>query len=172
MRVWRLRDGAPLEFTVQAFQRLLFGGLGLRFDLYDEALELEFWKGAIGFQPEPGIHEALSELAAAGVRMGVVSNSAFSCSGVYGDSSQDWSGSLALHSVTVSAQPCAHAAPIGSPITATVPLAEVADYGSTLKAITQGEGFFSMELSHYEPVPSNVAQQVIAKLKAQQEEEK
>lgn len=55
-------------------------------------------------------------------------------------------------------------------ITAQVPLAEAADYGSTLKAITQGEGFFSMELSHYEPVPSNVAQQVIQRLKAEQEE--
>jgi len=54
---------------------------------------------------------------------------------------------------------------------AEVPLAEVADYGSTLKAITQGEGFFSMELSHYEPVPSNVAQTVIARLKAEAEQE-
>jgi elongation factor G len=56
-------------------------------------------------------------------------------------------------------------------VKAQVPLAEVTDYASTLKAITQGEGFFSMEMSHYEPVPSNVAQQVVAKLKAEQEEE-
>lgn len=52
---------------------------------------------------------------------------------------------------------------------ALVPLAEVADYGSTLKAITQGEGSYSMELSHYEPVPSNIAQQVAAKAKQAQD---
>ncbi|MHC4884528.1 MAG: elongation factor G [Planctomycetota bacterium] len=55
-------------------------------------------------------------------------------------------------------------------VTAQVPLAEVADYGSTLRAITQGAGFFSMELSHYEPVPGNVAQQLIAKLQAAEAE--
>lgn len=53
---------------------------------------------------------------------------------------------------------------------AQVPLAEVADYGSTLNAITQGAGYFNMELSHYEPVPPNIAQQVIAKAKAAAEE--
>ena len=51
-----------------------------------------------------------------------------------------------------------------------VPLAEVADYGSTLKAITQGEGSYSMELSHYDPVPSNIAQQVAAKARAGNDE--
>ncbi len=53
---------------------------------------------------------------------------------------------------------------------AQVPLAEVADYGSTLKAITQGEGSYTMELSHYEAVPSNIAQQVAAKAKQAQDE--
>ncbi len=53
---------------------------------------------------------------------------------------------------------------------AQVPLAEVADYGSTLKAITQGEGSYTMELSHYEAVPSNIAQQVAQKAKAMQDE--
>ncbi|MDR2390280.1 MAG: elongation factor G [Planctomycetota bacterium] len=52
---------------------------------------------------------------------------------------------------------------------AQVPLAEVADYGATLKAITQGEGSFSMQLSHYESVPTNIAQQVREKAKAMQE---
>ncbi|MFH0910029.1 MAG: elongation factor G, partial [Planctomycetota bacterium] len=54
---------------------------------------------------------------------------------------------------------------------AQVPLAEIMDYGSTLKAITQGEGFFSMELARYEPIPSNVAQAVLARLKAAAEAE-
>ncbi len=53
---------------------------------------------------------------------------------------------------------------------AQVPLAEVADYGSTLKAITQGEGSYTMELSHYESVPANIAQQVAQKAKAMQED--
>ncbi len=53
---------------------------------------------------------------------------------------------------------------------AQVPLAEVADYGSTLKAITQGEGSYTMELSHYEAVPSNIAQQVAQKARQMQDE--
>jgi len=52
------------------------------------------------------------------------------------------------------------------------PLVEVADYGSTLNAITQGEGFYSMELSHYEVVPSNIAQQVVARAKGEAEADK
>ena len=52
---------------------------------------------------------------------------------------------------------------------AQTPLAEVADYGSTLKAITQGEGSYSMQFSHYEQVPANIAQQVREKARAMQE---
>ena len=37
-------------------------------------------------------------------------------------------------------------------VTALVPLAEVADYQSRLKALTGGEGAYMMELSHYDPV--------------------
>ena len=47
-------------------------------------------------------------------------------------------------------------------IKAQVPLAEVANYDSSLKSVTAGQGSFSMTLSHYETVPSNVQQQVIA----------
>jgi len=36
---------------------------------------------------------------------------------------------------------------------ALVPLAEVAEYQSRLKALTGGEGAYTMELSHYDPVP-------------------
>ncbi|MDR3211667.1 MAG: elongation factor G [Planctomycetota bacterium] len=53
---------------------------------------------------------------------------------------------------------------------AQAPLAEVADYGSTLKAITQGEGSYGIELSHYEAVPANIAQQVAQKARSMQEE--
>jgi elongation factor G len=57
-------------------------------------------------------------------------------------------------------------------IKATVPLAEVQQYNSQLKSVTGGQGSYAMELSHYEPVPPNVQQQVIAKRKAEKEAEK
>ncbi len=46
-------------------------------------------------------------------------------------------------------------------IDAVVPLAELADYNSRLSSITGGQGSFSMEFSHYEPVPSNLQQQIV-----------
>ncbi|MEN6386337.1 MAG: elongation factor G [Phycisphaerales bacterium] len=57
-------------------------------------------------------------------------------------------------------------------IKAQVPLSEVASYDSQLKSVTGGQGSYSMELSHYEVVPPNVQQQVIAQYaKAKQTEE-
>jgi elongation factor G len=47
-------------------------------------------------------------------------------------------------------------------ITATVPLAEMQRYATDLRSITGGRGFFSMTFSHYEHVPTQVAQTVIA----------
>ena len=47
-------------------------------------------------------------------------------------------------------------------IKAQVPLAEVTQYNSQLKSVTSGRGSYSMSLSHYEAVPSNVQQQIIA----------
>ncbi|GAG56659.1 unnamed protein product, partial [marine sediment metagenome] len=47
-------------------------------------------------------------------------------------------------------------------IKAQVPLAEVSNYDSSLKSVTGGQGSYSMTLSHYEQVPSNVQQQVVA----------
>ncbi|MBL8867061.1 MAG: elongation factor G, partial [Planctomycetia bacterium] len=48
-------------------------------------------------------------------------------------------------------------------IQARAPLAEVARYAAQLGGMTQGQGSYSMELSHYETVPANVQQQIIAK---------
>ena len=59
-------------------------------------------------------------------------------------------------------------------IKAQVPLSEIAQYNGQLKSITGGRGSYSMTLSHYELVPPNIQQQIIAaygKDKAQQEEE-
>ncbi|MBE0534878.1 MAG: elongation factor G, partial [Phycisphaerae bacterium] len=47
-------------------------------------------------------------------------------------------------------------------IKAQVPLSEVTQYNSQLKSVTGGQGSYSMELSHYEPVPPNVQQQIAA----------
>ena len=47
-------------------------------------------------------------------------------------------------------------------IKAQVPLSEVAQYNSQLKSVTSGRGSYSMTLSHYELVPPNVQQQIVA----------
>jgi elongation factor G len=47
-------------------------------------------------------------------------------------------------------------------IKASVPLAEVADYHSRLSSITGGRGSYTLEFSHYEQVPGNIQQQIIA----------
>jgi elongation factor G len=50
-------------------------------------------------------------------------------------------------------------------ITARAPLAEVARYAAQLGSITQGQGSYSMEFSHYDAVPGNVQQQIVSKAK-------
>jgi elongation factor G len=47
-------------------------------------------------------------------------------------------------------------------IKAQVPLAEVTQYNSQLKSVTGGRGSYSMTLSHYEVVPPNIQQQIVA----------
>ncbi|HQR49726.1 MAG TPA: elongation factor G [Steroidobacteraceae bacterium] len=54
-------------------------------------------------------------------------------------------------------------------ITATVPLAELQDYLSRLKALTGGEGTYTMDLSHYDPVPARRQQELVAAFKPQEE---
>ncbi|MCK5566133.1 MAG: elongation factor G, partial [Planctomycetes bacterium] len=56
-------------------------------------------------------------------------------------------------------------------IKAQVPLVEVTQYNSQLKSVTGGQGSYSMELSHYEPVPPNVQQQVVAQHAKAKEEQ-
>ena len=51
------------------------------------------------------------------------------------------------------------------------PLAELGSYQSELKSVTGGTGSFSMELSHYDPVPSNIQQQLVAEYKPAAEED-
>ena len=46
-------------------------------------------------------------------------------------------------------------------IAATVPLAEMFGYATTLRSLTQGRASFTMEFDRYEEVPSNIAQAII-----------
>ena len=46
-------------------------------------------------------------------------------------------------------------------INAKVPLSEMFGYATTLRSLTEGRGTFTMEFDHYEPVPANVATQII-----------
>jgi elongation factor G len=50
-------------------------------------------------------------------------------------------------------------------VTSKVPLAEMFGYATDIRSKTQGRGVFSMEFSHYEEVPRNVAEAIIAKNK-------
>jgi elongation factor G len=50
-------------------------------------------------------------------------------------------------------------------IMAKAPLAEVSRYAAQLGSITQGQGSYSMEFSHYDQVPGNVQQQIVSKAK-------
>jgi len=56
-------------------------------------------------------------------------------------------------------------------IRAQAPLAEVMQYNSQLRSVTGGQGSYSLELSHYEPVPSHVQQQIVAQAAKKKESE-
>ncbi len=51
-------------------------------------------------------------------------------------------------------------------ISGKVPLSEVSDYQARLKSMTGGHGSYAFELSHYEPVPPQTQQQLVAHYKA------
>ena len=56
-------------------------------------------------------------------------------------------------------------------IKAQVPLAEVTDYQTELKAMTGGQGRYAIEFSHYEPVPAQVQKQLTEAYKPKVEED-
>src|SRR5881398_2463812 len=51
----------------------------------------------------------------------------------------------------------------GQKINARVPLAEMFGYATDLRSMSQGRATFTMQFSHYEPVPAAVAEGIIAK---------
>ncbi len=56
-------------------------------------------------------------------------------------------------------------------IKAHIPLAEVMKYAARLGSITQGQGAFSIEFSHYEAAPSTVQAQVVSKASVHHDDE-
>ena len=48
-------------------------------------------------------------------------------------------------------------------VRAIVPLANMFGYATDLRSTTQGRAVYSMEFDHYAPVPSNVAEEMLAK---------
>lgn len=61
--------------------------------------------------------------------------------------------------------------PKGEVIRATVPMAETLKYASDLRSITGGRGSFSIEFSHYDELPANLMEKVVAESKMAADEE-
>ncbi len=55
-------------------------------------------------------------------------------------------------------------------ITALAPLAEMLQYATNLRAISQGRGVYAMELSHYDVVPAHLIAQIVEQAKIESEE--
>ncbi len=55
------------------------------------------------------------------------------------------------------------ARPAAQVIEARVPLAEMFGYATDLRSMTQGRATYTMQFSHYEPVPTTVAEGIVAK---------
>ncbi|RMF62691.1 MAG: elongation factor G, partial [Calditrichaeota bacterium] len=53
-------------------------------------------------------------------------------------------------------------------ISASVPLSEMFGYATVLRSITQGRAIYTMQFSHYEPVPQNIAEGIMEKVKGVQ----
>jgi len=51
-------------------------------------------------------------------------------------------------------------------VKASVPLADMMDYEPTLKSMTKGRGSYTMKLSHYDAVPEQIAEDLVAKFGA------
>jgi elongation factor G len=56
-------------------------------------------------------------------------------------------------------------------VRALVPLAEMSRYAADLRSLSQGAASYTMEFSHYQEVPSHLAEGIIAARKAREEAE-
>ncbi len=55
-------------------------------------------------------------------------------------------------------------------IEALVPLAEILRYATELRSLTQGRGSYTMEFSHYQEVPAQIAQKIVTESKRQEKQ--
>jgi elongation factor G len=62
--------------------------------------------------------------------------------------------------------------PAAQAIDARVPLAQMFGYSTDLRSMTQGRATYTMQFSHYEPVPANVAEGIIAKVDGKADDSK
>jgi len=53
--------------------------------------------------------------------------------------------------------------PAAQVIDARVPLAEMFGYATDLRSMTQGRATYTMQFSHYEPVPATISEEISAK---------
>jgi elongation factor G len=53
--------------------------------------------------------------------------------------------------------------PAGKTVTADVPLAEMFQYATTIRSMSQGRATFTMEFAKYMEVPNNIAETIISK---------
>ena len=56
-------------------------------------------------------------------------------------------------------------------VTGQVPLSELSTYQSELKSVTGGSGVYTMEFSHYDPVPAQIQQQLMSEFKPSADED-
>jgi elongation factor G len=56
-------------------------------------------------------------------------------------------------------------------VRAQIPMMEIMDYETQLRSATGGEGSYSIEFSHYDPMPGRIAEGIIAKAQKPVEEE-
>ena len=54
-------------------------------------------------------------------------------------------------------------------VVAEVPMAEMSDFSTAMRSITQGTAVFTLDFERYEDVPANIAQKVIEESKKEQE---
>ncbi len=60
--------------------------------------------------------------------------------------------------------------PHGQIIRVIVPEAEMLNYSAELRSMTGGRGTYTMKFSHYEEVPSHIAQKIVEQAKKEKEE--
>lgn len=56
-------------------------------------------------------------------------------------------------------------------IKASVPLAEMLEYATTLRSLTADRGDYTMEFSHFEEVPAHIQEKLVAAAKKEEEED-